>query len=162
MVKAAVATSAEQKKDGNKCKEAGPKRQSDASRDGSENPVASQDTKPLASHDGSENPVASQDKPLENGTSSNQKPGPKAAAKDNKAKEKKGKNKIQPSAESNKKLDNDKPKAPRKETALTMGWKDFCADYMKNNKNTGKKLGQLMKEASEQWCSQLLRSPTPK
>ena len=80
---------------------------------------------------------------------------PKAAAKSSPKKKndgKKGKNKIEAGEAGDKKP---AEKKKRKETALTQGWKKFSTDYICDNRGSGKKLSQLMKEASEQWCSQL-------
>ncbi|CAE7234450.1 unnamed protein product [Symbiodinium sp. CCMP2592] len=80
---------------------------------------------------------------------------PKAAAKSSGNKKnkdgKKGANKIPAEAGSHPtKRPIEKEKKPRKETALTEGWKKFSTDYIREHKGEGKKLSQLMKEASEQ------------
>ena len=83
---------------------------------------------------------------------------PKAAAKSSAKNNdgKKGKNKIDNGEAGSFPTKRPIEKHPRKETALTEGWKKFSSDYIRDQKGTGKKLSQLMKEASEQWSAQLL------
>ncbi|CAE7739486.1 unnamed protein product [Symbiodinium necroappetens] len=72
---------------------------------------------------------------------------PKATSKKNDSK-KQGKNKIDGEASGSSGKRPAEPK-PKKKTALTEGWKKFSQDYFRDRKNEGKKLSQLMKEASE-------------
>ena len=86
------------------------------------------------------------------------KPAPKTAKSAGKNDGKKGKNKIEVagagSSTGKRSADNQEEKKPRKESALTVGWKKFSADYIREQRGSGKKLSQMMKEASEQCSSQ--------
>lgn len=82
---------------------------------------------------------------------------PKAKSSNSKKNDgKKGKNKIEGGATSSSGKRPVEEPQPRKQTALTEGWKKFSQDYFREHKHEGKKLGQLMKEAGELCRSQLL------